>query len=83
MGFTTKGEPTSRVTYVERDDVTKFVNKMKKSQGWDKSDVRNRALMWYAHKFQTGELDDPMLDDDAAESLDEISEGTSWRDVIK
>lgn len=62
MGFTTKGEPTAPSTFTERKDVKRFVEKFAKEQGWDLSDVRNRALMYYAMKYKRGELDDPMVD---------------------
>lgn len=62
MGFMTKGKPTEKVTYLEREEVTEWVDKFAEEQGWDLSDVRNRAIMYYAMKYKKGELDDPQVD---------------------
>lgn len=63
MGFTTKSEETTTSTFSEREDVEEWVHNFADEQGWDYSDVRNRAIMYYAMKYAKGELDDPMVDD--------------------
>lgn len=82
MGFTTKGEDTNRVTYHERDDVTEWVHKFSEENGWDLSDVRNRALMWYFYKYQEGELDDPKVDKSAEEVISDINTKGKLRDLL-
>lgn len=82
MGFTTKGEETERVTYVERKDITRFVRKFAEEQGWDLSDVRNRALLYYAWKYKEGTLDDPKVDDSAEQALTDTKSGFSIRDLL-
>lgn len=62
MGFTTKGNKTTTSTFTERQDVEQWVHEFAKEQGWDYSDVRNRAIMYYAEMYRKGKLKDPMVD---------------------
>lgn len=62
MGIFTKGVETDTTTFTERKDVEEFVHEFAEEQGWDLSDVRNRAIMYYARKYKKGELDDNMVD---------------------
>jgi predicted solute-binding protein len=63
MGFITNKEDVSQSTFQEREDVEEWVHAFANEQGWDLSDVRNRAIMYYALQYQKGELDDPYVDD--------------------
>lgn len=81
MGFTTDNVDTTKVTTVERNDVNNAVTTIADNEGWDYSDVRNRAIMWYWHKYKNGELDDPKVDNAAEESLEDARGG--WRDLFK
>ena len=63
MGFITNKEDVSQSTVQEREDVEEWVHAFANEQGWDLSDVRNRAIMYYALQYQKGELDDPYVDD--------------------
>jgi len=62
MGFITDKAESSTSTFSEREDVEAWVHEFADNQGWDLSDVRNRAIMYYAMKYQNGELDDPIVD---------------------
>jgi len=86
MGFTTKGEDTRRKTYHFREDVIEFIEEFSQKQGWDYSDVVNRALLYYAWQAQEGKLDDPVVTDDMSEVVEEISsedEGRSISDLLR
>mgnify|MGYP006931602583 CR=1 FL=1 len=45
MGFITNKEDVSQSTFQEREDVEEWVHAFANEQGWDLSDVRNRAIM--------------------------------------
>jgi hypothetical protein len=62
MGFITDKADSSTSTFSEREDVESWVHEFADEQGWDLSDVRNRAIMYYAMKYRKGELDDPVVD---------------------
>jgi hypothetical protein len=63
MGFITNKEDVSQSTFQEREDVEEWVHAFANEQGWDLSDVRNRAIMYYALQYQKDELNDPYVDD--------------------
>jgi len=71
MGFTTQGHETDTVTFNERTDVTAWVHEFADEQDWNYSDVRNRALMYYAAKYKAGELDDPAVQRESS-SIEDI-----------
>lgn len=76
-GFTTKDVPTKKRTLVIRDnDVQDFIDAVVSEKGWNKSDVVNRAIWWYAKKHAEGELDDEKFyeDNDDMDSLYENEE---------
>lgn len=62
MGRITKKKENSASTFMERKDVENWVHEFSDEQGLDLSDVRNRAIMYYAMKYEKGELDDPLID---------------------
>jgi len=62
MGFITERGDASPTTFSEREDVEEWVHEFAEEQGWDYSDVRNRAIMYYALKYQKGQLDDNLVD---------------------
>lgn len=62
MGFITDRRESSPSTFQEREDVEEWVHEFADEQGWDLSDVRNRAIMYYALKYQKGELNDNLVD---------------------
>lgn len=61
MGFITDRKESSPSTFQEREDVEGWVHEFAEEQGWDLSDVRNRAIMYYALKYQKGELNDNLV----------------------
>jgi hypothetical protein len=80
MGFTTKNQETKRRTWHCRTDAGNFIDKFSKEQGWDKADVINRAIMYYANEYYNGELDDPMVQNKMKESVNEnLTDGESGR----
>lgn len=81
MGFTTKGEDTQRKTYHFREDVIDFIEDFADDQGWDYSDVANRAILYYAYQLQEGKLDDPVVDDSMEETIENISSGDDSRTI--
>lgn len=82
MGKVTKGDDTERFTFHCRKDNEKFIETMNSEHNWDKSDVINRAVMYYRYKLKEGELDDPMVGDEIEESLGSGSGGVT-QDGIK
>lgn len=82
MGFTTKGEDTKRKTYHFREDVIEFVEKFAEEQGWNKSDVANRAILYYWHQYSEGELDDPLVADDIIEGSKDIGGNDGDRSIM-
>lgn len=85
MGFTTKGEPTKRKTYHYRKDVIAFIEDFADEQGWNYSDVVNRAVLYYAYKAEKGELDDPMVTssvEDVVENMKSQDDSRSISDLL-
>lgn len=69
----TKGKPTEKVTYEEREKVTQWIRDFAEEQGWDLADVRNRAIMYYAREHKNGTLDDPKVkESNGADSIEDM-----------
>lgn len=84
MGFTTKGQETKRMTHHWRQDVLDFIDDFSEEQNWDKADVVNRAVMYYAKEYANGNLDDPHVDDSMDRNLKEAtSKKGRLRDLLK
>jgi len=62
MGFITDRADSSPSTFQEREDVEEWVHEFADEQEWDLSDVRNRAIMYYALQYEKGMLNDNLVD---------------------
>jgi len=70
MGEITQRAETEKTTFNERKDVKAKVDKIAEEMGWDLSDVRNRAMMYYAYQYENDSLNDPLVDKVKSDKLD-------------
>lgn len=83
LGFTTRGKETERKTHKFRKDNLDFIDDMNDERGWGKSDVVNRAMMYYANKWRNNDLDDPRANDNIEDNIEDITSGKKrLRDLL-